>query len=149
METRNISIDFDTAKRWYEKSGDPTLKELAIKAFPELKKVSYDDILGYAFLCVGVDNHTIPTVFHRRLEAYNKLSNIALYFNKKWKKQAGEKAYFIARNDSGLLNCLSPAIDGYNVLYHIAVAYPCVVYFKNKEDAIEAIRLMGDDLQFL
>lgn len=93
METRNISIDFDTAKRWYEKSGDPTLKELAIKAFPELKRVSYDDILGYAFLHIGVENHIIPTVFYRRLEAYNKLNNIALYFNKKWKKYPGDKAY--------------------------------------------------------
>lgn len=148
METRNISIDFDTAKRWYE-GGDATLKELAIKAFPELEKVTYDDILAHAFLHIGVENHIIPTVFLCRLEAYNKLNNIALYFNKKWKKQPGEKGYFIARADDGLTNCLSSAINGYRVAYHLAVIYPTVVYFKNKEDAAEAIRLMGDDLQYL
>lgn len=138
METRNISIDLDTAKRWYE-GCDATLKELAIKAFPELEKVTYTDVMQKICLYGWVSNPISGMISTntRKIEAFNKLNNIAAYFNKGWKKQPEEKAYFIVRD------------NGYRASYHISVVYPTIIYFKNKEDAVEAIRLMGDDLQYL
>lgn len=67
-----------------------------------------------------------------KLEALNKLMNIAKYYNKDWKPDWNDRdkhKYYIIYNNAG---------DTYSIDYNCIYIYSNV-YFKDKEDALEVI----------
>lgn len=74
----------------------------------------------------------------KKLFAINKLMNIAKYFNSDWKpKFGGEKAYFIYKINKN-----------YHISHHCEYTND-IVYFKSREDAEQAIKIMGKDLDLI
>lgn len=78
-----------------------------------------------------------------RLTAYQRLWNFAKERNDQ--KGAGSSRYFIGlSNDQAICN-----LGNFGVFKHIGVAYAGIIYFKDKADAIEAIKYFGDELYCL
>lgn len=121
----------------------------------EVKPITYDDICKELFLeekiffsvnkRIGsvkgnnenyneLDNCTSVTQV-KRMNAFNKLQNIAKYLNKGWKPKFDDKKlnWSIVKDS----NCYG---SQYNILTNDGS-----VYFKNADLANEAIRLMGED----
>lgn len=71
----------------------------------------------------------------KRMVAFNKLQNIAKYLNKGWKPdfRSPEKKWSIVKDG-----------ESYSPVYVLAIN-DANVYFKSKDLALEAIRLMGDE----
>lgn len=71
----------------------------------------------------------------KRMVAFNKLQNIAKYLNKGWKPdfRSPEKKWSIVKDG-----------ESYSPVYVLAIN-DASVYFKSKDLALEAIRLMGDE----
>lgn len=133
MEKRNIAISLNEAKEWY-KSGNNTLKELALKAYSEeeLNPITFSQIWGESKVTTP-SIYTVPVEECSIYTQLHKLSTIAKYFNKDWKKTTSNVGYFIGGIDeNGIIK----------INAHNTVVYPGVVYFKNKEDLIKAIKMI-------
>jgi hypothetical protein len=122
----------------------------------EEKPITYDDICKELFLnkkfywnyirniCSGVANegnyddndNCTSEVQAKRLNAFNKLQNIAKYLNHGWKPNFtdGTQNWFIAEEYFG----------GYKAKFTYSGNYG-IVFFKSKCLVNEAIRLMGED----
>lgn len=122
----------------------------------EEKPITYDDICKELFLnkkfywnyirniCSGVANegnyddndNCTSEVQAKRLNAFNKLQNIAKYLNHGWKPNFtdGTQNWFIAEEYFG----------GYKAKFTYSSNYG-IVFFKSKCLVNEAIRLMGED----
>lgn len=132
MEKRNISISLDEAKKWY-KSGNNILKELALKAYSEeeLNPINFSQI--WVETCTeSPDVYSVPIEERNKYTQLHKLSIIAKYFNKDWKKTASNTGYFIAGFDGKEIK----------INIHDSVVYPGLIYFKNKEDIAKAIKMI-------
>ena len=81
-----------------------------------------------------IDNYTSLAQAKRTL-AFNKLQNIAKYLNKGWKPdfRSPEKKWYIVKGGKS-----------YSPVYVLAIN-DANVYFKSKDLALEAIRLMGEE----
>lgn len=81
-----------------------------------------------------VDNCTSEAQV-KRLNAFNKLQNIAKYLNKGWKPgfRSHERKWCIIKDE-----------ESYSPVY-ILTTNDANVYFKSKDLALEAIRLMGEE----
>ena len=133
MEKRNIAITLNEAKKWYE-SGNNTLKELALKAYSEeeLDSINFGQIM-IKTQTTSPDVYSVPIEECNKYAQLHKLSIIAKYFNKDWKKTVSNTGYFIAGIDNGEVKINS----------HNSLAYPGIVYFKNEEDIAKAIKMIN------
>ena len=101
--------------------------------------ITYDDICKKLFLDMIAYKKSVKCTTPEQVKcmtAFNKLQNIAKYLNKGWKpnfKDATQK-WFIAEQYFGV----------YEAKFTCSVDFG-IVYFKSKELAFEAIRLMGKD----
>lgn len=141
METRNISVTLEQAIKWYN-SGNDALRTLALNAYAKEELE-----LNYSLIESKVDHQVcvcsyIPRGEGRKFQVLAKLAIIAKYYNKDWKKTACNTGYFIGNYNNGN----SPAIDIYT---NNKAQYAGVVYFKNYEDAIKAVRILGDEVKEL
>lgn len=96
-------------------------------------KIIKADVLRY---CSYKDiNNCTSKAQAKRLVAFNKLQNIAKYLNKGWKPdfRSPEKKWFIVKDG-----------ESYSPVYFLAIN-DANVYFKSKNLALEAIRLMGEE----
>ena len=140
METRNISVTLEQAIEWYN-SGNDTLRTLALSAYTE-------DELGpdYNSIDFKVDQICkccyVPRDEGKKFEVLAKLATIAKFYNKDWKKTTCNTGYFIGNYNNGN----SPAIDIYT---NNKTQYAGVIYFKNYKDAIQAVRILGDEVKEL
>ena len=143
-EKRNIKVTLEEAIEWYN-SGNNTLRTLALSAYTEDElKCSFE----YINSKVGKACIRIPA---NETEKYNTLADLAViakFFNGSWKKTTDNTGYFLgdlnARCDSIVDICNYVGI--YN---HHTVCYAGVVYFKNKEDAVKAVKILGDRVKNL
>lgn len=84
-------------------------------------------------------------------EKYNTLADLAIiakFFNGSWKKTTNNTGYFLGNFNAGC----GPVVDtcnGVGVYQHNTVQYAGVVYFKNQEDAIKAVRILGKRVKSL
>lgn len=84
-------------------------------------------------------------------EKYNTLADLAIiakFFNGSWKKTTNNTGYFLGNFNNGC----GPIIDtcsGVGVYQHSTVQYAGVVYFKNREDAIKAVKILGKRVKSL
>lgn len=139
MEKRNIQIDKETARKWYN-GNDNTLKELALQAYKEeeLKVISYGEILRY--VDIAITNYNTPTTQCSKWKALHKLAIIAKYLNKGWKpnwKDTSEDKYYIIKRDSDI------------VIDHLQISNYGVVVFNSYSSAKKAIEIMGDEINYI
>ena len=146
METRNISVTLEQAIKWYN-SGNATLRELALNAYTkeelELNYSLIDSKVGQICTCI-----CIPKCEGKKFQVLAKLATIAKYYNKDWERTIYNTGYFISNRNPGN----SPVDDCYKdvgVYKHISAQYAGIVYFRNSEDAIKAIKILGDEVKEL
>lgn len=146
MEKRNIKITLEQAIEWYN-SGNRILRTLALSTYTkdELK-------LSFKYISSKVYN----TCFYANVpvdeaEKYNTLVDLAViakFFNGSWKKTTSNTGYFLSNYN----NAIGPAIDicnGVGIYQHNIVQYAGTVYFRNQEDAIKAVKILGDRVKNL
>lgn len=139
-EKRNIKVTLEEAIEWYN-SGNNTLRTLALNAYTEnelklnLKYIN-SKVCNTCF-CANVPvNET---------EKYNTLADLAViakFFNGSWKKTTDNTGYFLGNLNAGC----GPVVDicnGVDIYQHNTVQYAGVVYFRNKEDAVKAVKILG------
>ena len=146
METRNISVTLEQAREWYN-SGNNTLRTLALNAYTkEELELDYNSInreVDQICTCV-----CIPKCEGKKFQVLAKLATIAKYYNKDWKRTIYNTGYFISNHNPGN----GPVDDCYKnigVYKHSSAQYAGVVYFKNYEDAVKALEILGDEAREL
>lgn len=95
------------------------------------KRITYESVED-ALSSENYAGAVINTSNGIKLEALNKLMNIAKYYNKDWKPDWNDRdkhKYYIIYNN---------ASDSYSIDYNYSYIYSNV-YFKDKEDALEVI----------
>ena len=146
METRNISVTLEQAIKWYN-SGNATLRELALNAYTkdelELDYNSIDREVNQICTCI-----CIPKCEGKKFQVLAKLATIAKYYNKDWERNIYNTGYFISNRNPGN----SPVDDCYKdvgVYKHISAQGAVIVYFRNSEDAVKALKILGDEVKEL
>lgn len=146
METRNISVTLKQAREWYN-SGNNTLRILALNAYTkdelELNYHSIDREVDQICTCV-----CIPRCEGKKFQVLAKLTTIAKFYNKDWERNIYNTGYFISNRNPGN----GPVDDCYKdvgVYEHISEQYAGIVYFRNSEDAIKALKILGDEVKEL
>lgn len=146
METRNISVTLEQAIKWYN-SGNATLRTLALNAYTkeelELDYNSIDREVDQICTCV-----CIPKCEGKKFQVLAKLATIAKYYNKDWERTIYNTGYFISNHNPGN----GPIDDCYKsvgVYKHTSAQYAGIVYFKSSEDAVKAIKILGDEVKEL
>ena len=146
METRNISVTLEQAIKWYN-SGNATLRELALNAYTkeelELNYSLIDSKVDQICTCI-----CIPKSEGKKFQVLAKLATIAKYYNKDWERTIYNTGYFISNRNPGN----SPVDDCYKdvgVYKHISAQYAGIVYFRNSEDAVKALKILGDEVKEL
>ena len=146
METRNISVTLEQAREWY-KSGNDTLRTLALNAYTK------DELeLNYSLIDSKVDQICtcvcIPKCEGKKFQVLAKLATIAKYYNKDWERTIYNTGYFISNHNPG-----NGPIDGcyenIGVSKHNSAQYAGIVYFKHSEDAVKALKILGDEVKEL
>lgn len=144
-EERNIKVTLEQAIEWYN-SDNEVLKKLATVAFTEEEIILNKD---YIFSKVKDLTATlIPSVDDKKFTTLADLAVIAKYFNGNWEKNTYNTGYFLGSSNAGC----GPVIDvcsSIGIYKHNTVKYAGIVYFKNKEDAIKAIKILGDKVRSL
>lgn len=141
METRRIiSVTLEQAREWYN-SGNATLRTLALNAYTkdelEPDYNSIDREVDQICTCV-----CIPKCEGKKFQVLAKLATIAKYYNKDWKKTAYNTGYFI-------YNCSTENSPRASIQSSSMARYAGVVYFKNYEDTIKALKILGDEVKEL
>lgn len=146
METRNISVTLEQAIKWYNSRND-TLRELALNAYTkeelELDYNSIDREVDQICTCV-----CIPKCEGKKFQVLAKLATIAKYYNKDWKKTNSNIGYYIC-NCSTENRPIDNCYEDVGVFKHILAQYAGIVYFRNYEDAIKALNILGDEVKEL
>ena len=146
METRNISITLEQAMKWYN-SGNIALRTLALNAYTS------DELeLNYDLIASRVDQASgqciTPMCEYKKFQVLAKLAIIAKYYNKNWKKTTYNTGYFIG-NYKGGNGPVVEILNDVGVYQHTTVQYAGVVYFKSSEDAVKAVKILGDEVKEL
>ena len=146
METRNISVTLEQAIKWYN-SGNATLRELALNAYTkeelELNYSLIDSKVDQICTCI-----CIPKCEGKKFQVLAKLATIAKYYNKDWERTIYNTGYFISNHSPGN----GPVDDcymGIGVYEHNSAQYAGVIYFRNSEDAIKALKILGNEVKEL
>ena len=146
IEIRNISITLEQAIEWYN-SGNDTLRTLALNAYTKDElELNYSLIESKVDLACGCFN--TPMCEQKKFQVLAKLAIIAKYYNKNWKKTTCNTGYFLGNynnENSTVVECCK----GVGVYQHNTVQYAGIVYFKNQEDAIKAVKILGDEVKEL
>lgn len=145
MEARNISVTLEQAREWYN-SGNSTLRTLALNAYTE------SELMGYDYIKQLVKREAtsviVPEGEVKKITVHSKLAIVAKYFNGSWKKTTRNTGYFLGNYST---SC-GPVVDtcnGVGVYQHNMVQYAGVIYFKNQEDAIKAVKILGESVKDL
>jgi len=145
MEARNISVTLEQAREWYN-SGNSTLRTLALNAYTE------SELMGYDYIKQLVKREAtsviVPEGEVKKINVYSRLAIVAKYFNGSWNKTTRNTGYFLGNYST---SC-GPVVDtcnGVGVYQHNMVQYAGVIYFKNQEDAIKAVKILGESIKDL
>lgn len=145
MEARNISVNIEQAREWYN-SGNSTLRTLALNAYTE------QELMGYDYIKQLVKREAtsviVPEGEVKKITVHSELAIVAKYFNGSWKKTTCNTGYFIGNYNSEN-GPVVETLNGVGVYQHNTVQYAGVVYFKNQEDAIKAVKILGESIKDL
>lgn len=142
-EKRNIKVTLEQATEWYN-SDNSTLRTLALSAYTE-DELEFNIKYIRSKVCNTCLCSTVPANETRKYNTLADLAVIAKFFNDSWKKTTGNTGYFLGNWDG-------PAIytcNGIGIYRHNLVHGAGVVYFKNKEDAIKAVKILGERVKSL
>lgn len=145
-EKRSIKVTLEQAMEWYN-SGNSTLRTLALSAYTE-DELEFNLKYINSKVCNTCFCTNIPA---NEAEKYNTLADLAIiakFFNGSWKKTTNNTGYFLGNFNAGC----GPVVDTCNdvgVYQHDTVQYAGVVYFKNQEDAIKAVKILGKRVKSL
>lgn len=110
------------------------------------------ELMGYDYIKQLVKREaTSVTVSEgevKKITVHSKLAIVAKYFNGSWKKTTCNTGYFIGNYNSGN-GPVVETLNGVGVYQHNTVQYAGVVYFKNQEDAIKAVKILGESVKDL
>ena len=145
-EKRNIKVTLEEAIEWYN-SGNNTLRTLALSAYIEDElKCSFKYInskVCNTCLCTNV-----PADEVEKCSTLADLAIIAKFFNGSWKKTTDNTGYLLGNFNVGC----GPVVDicnGVGVYQHTTEQYAGVVYFRNQEDAVKAVKILGKRVKSL
>ena len=139
-EKRSIKVTFEEAVEWYN-SGNSILHKLALSAYTE-------DELKLNFKYINCQVHkscfyvSVPDNEVVKYSALADLAIIAKFFNGSWKKTTDNTGYFIG-NPNGKYGPVVDTYNGVDIYQHNTIKYAGIVYFKNQEDVIKAIKILG------
>lgn len=136
---KTVEISYKQARKLY-KSGNREFIKIALSAYTEeeLASLSYADIKEKISHRLNHMYCSVTTEDKQAMEAVVKLGNIAAFFNKEWRKKPGVTGFFIIPNYE---DCLENTVHGFLVGAHACTTIPGVVYFKDREDAYQAIEI--------
>lgn len=133
-------IEGDTETPNYDNEGNPITYDDILKEL-YFDKIAYlVDSSNISYTTTGEDNYRdidncASRAQAKRIVAFNKLQNIAKYLNKGWNPDfPGSNNYTICKNYAG----------GYSLLGN-RKCQAGAIYFRTKDLANEAIRLMGEE----
>ena len=139
MESRNIKVTLEQAREWY-RDQNSTLRELALSVYTEKELLEYHDIeshINTSILPVTVPYSEILKVYHN-----TRLEVIAKYLNGTWKNDINNTGYCI---NKVLMDNLSYFVIGQSQ----KIQYSGTVYFRSREDAKFALKILGEDVKYL
>ena len=84
---------------------------------------------------------TYPSKDERAVKALNKLRSIVAFFNEEWEKYTGGSGYFVTPKETAFEYNVVGQKYGWFILQHTKVRYPGIIYFKNSEDAVKALKI--------
>ena len=145
-EKRSIEVTLEQAIEWYNGS-NATLKTLALTAYTE------DELIpDFNYIKSKVDiknfNAIVPVNEETKYGTLTVLAIIAKYFNGIWVKTIYNAGYYIG-NYNVSRNPVANAGNGIGVYKDNFMKYAGTVYFRNQEDAIKAIKILGDKVKYL
>lgn len=144
-EKRNIKVTLEQAIEWYN-NGNSTLRTLALSAYTE------DELkLNFKYINSKVCNTgfyvNVPVNEVEKYKTLTDLAIIAKFFNGSWKKTINNAGYFISncsRRNNVVCTC-----NGVVICQHLSVQHAGIIYFKNKEDVIKAVEILGNRVKNL
>ena len=145
-EKRNIKVTLEQAIEWY--NGDNRiLRTLALSVYTE------DELkLNLKYINSKVCNTCFcANVPVDEVEKYNTLVDLAViakFFNGSWKKTESNTGYFLGNYNIGS-GPVSDICGNVGIYRHSTVQYAGIVYFRNQEDAIKAVKILGDRVKNL
>lgn len=142
---RTINVTIEQAREWYQ-SGIHTLKILALTAFSENElMLDYNLIASKVFR--RTEHIDVPLNNRELFYTLSKLYTIAKYYNGEWKKTTTNTGYFLSScNGAGYVERTEEGVD---ICRHDRAHYAGIVYFKNIEDAVKAVHILGDEISNL
>ena len=145
-EKRNIKVTLEEAIEWYN-SGNNILCTLALSAYTE-----YELEFSFEYINSKVCNTclctSVPADEVEKCSTLADLAIIAKFFNGSWKKTTDNTGYLLGNFNVGC----GPVVDicnGVGVYQHTTEQYAGVVYFRNQEDAVKAVKILGKRVKSL
>lgn len=145
-EKRNIEVTLEQAIEWYNGDNN-TLRALALIAYTE-DELKFNFKYINSKVCNTCFCANVPA---NEAEKYNTLADLAIiakFFNGSWKKTTSNTGYFLGNYNNGN-GPVADICNGVGVYKHNIVQYAGIVYFKNLEDAIKAVKILGNRVKNL
>lgn len=145
-EERNIKVTLEQAIEWYNGDNN-TLRALALIAYTE-DELKFNFKYINSKVCSTCFCANVPA---NEAEKYNTLADLAIiakFFNGPWKKTTSNTGYFLGNYNNGN-GPVADICNGVGVYKHNTVQYAGIVYFKNLEDVIKAVKILGNRVKNL
>ena len=145
-EKRNIEVTLEQAIEWYNGDNN-TLRALALIAYTE-DELKFNFKYINSKVCNTCFCANVPA---NEAEKYNTLADLAIiakFFNGSWKKTTSNTGYFLGNYNNGN-GPVADICNGVGAYKHNIVQYAGIVYFKNLEDAIKAVKILGNRVKNL
>ena len=145
-EERNIKVTLKQAIEWYNGDNN-TLRALALIAYTE-DELKFNFKYINSKVCNTCFCANVPA---NEAEKYNTLADLAIiakFFNGSWKKTTSNTGYFLGNYNNGN-GPVADICNGVGAYKHNTVQYAGIVYFKNLEDVIKAVKILGNRVKNL
>lgn len=145
-EERNIKVTLEQAIEWYNGDNN-TLRALALIAYTE-DELKFNFKYINSKVCNTCFCANVPA---NEAEKYNTLADLAIiakFFNGSWKKTTSNTGYFLGNYNNGN-GPVADICNGVGAYKHNTVQYAGIVYFKNLEDVIKAVKILGNRVKNL
>ena len=144
-EERNIKVTLEQAIEWYNGDNN-TLRALALIAYTE-DELKFNFKYINSKVCNTCFCANVPVNEVEKYKTLTDLAIIAKFFNGSWKKTINNTGYFISncsRHSNVVCTC-----NGVDIYRHLSVQHAGIIYFKNKEDVIKAVEILGNRVKNL
>lgn len=145
-EKRNIEVTLEQAIEWYNGDNN-TLRALALIAYTE-DELKFNFKYINSKVCDTCLCAYVPADEAVKYSALADLAIIAKFFNGSWKKTTSNTGYFLGNYNNGN-GPVADICNGVGAYKHNTVQYAGIVYFKNLEDAIKAVKILGNRVKNL